>query len=123
MKGDKMRLTIDTDTAISLKIKLENILKSDLANNIDFTDDDNKEIRQLIKQIEANLTKPKSSAKQRAAQKATNIRQERAKEKIRNAVNLLHLENAKVNVNSVSKKAGVAYNTVKRYSYLLYQID
>jgi len=118
-----MRLTLDTDTAISLKIKLENILKSDLANSIDFTDNDNQEIKQLIEQIETNLTKPKSSAKQRAAQKATNIRQERAKEKIRNAVNLLHLENAKVNVNSVSKKANVAYNTVKRYSYLLYQID
>jgi len=118
-----MRLTIDTDAAISLKIKLENILKSDLANSIDFNGNDNQELKQLIEQIEANLTKPKHTSKQRAAKRATIIRQERAKEKIQNAVNLLHLEGAKVNINSVSKKANVAYNTVKRYSYLLYQID
>jgi len=37
-----MRLTLDTDTAISLKIKLENILKSDLANSIDFNDNGNR---------------------------------------------------------------------------------
>jgi len=118
-----MRLTLDTDEAINLMTKLKQVMGSNLAKELDFNGNGNEEIKSLINQIESNLYKPKSSAKQRAAQKATNVRQERAKEKIQNAVNLLHLEGAKVNVNSVSRKANVAYNTVKRYSHLLYQIN
>jgi len=86
-----MRLTLDTTDAINLSIKLKDILKSDLANSIDFTGNDNQEIRQLIEQIETNLTKPKHTSKQRAIKKATIVR-----------------------------RANVAYNTAKRYSYLIY---
>jgi len=32
----------------------------------------------------------------------------------------LHLEDKKINVNSISRESGVAYNTVKKYSYLIY---
>ena len=119
-----MRLTLSQDDAISLKIKLERILEDkELSDKLDFKENDNEEFKLLIEQIEKNLNTPAHPNKKLAAKRATIVRQDRVKEKIRNAVNLLHLENAKVNVNSVAKKAGVSYNTVKKYSYLIYQID
>ncbi len=119
-----MRLTLSQDDAIGLKIKLERILEDkELSNKLDFKENDNEEFKLLIEQIEKNLNTPAPQSKKLAAKRATIIRQDRVKEKIRNAVNLLHLENGKINVNSVSKKSGVAYNTVKKYSYLIYQID
>ncbi len=113
-----MRLTLSKDNAISLMIALQNNDLKDILSDeiIDILDN-------IKNQIEKDLNTPAHQNKKAAAKRATIIRQERAKDKIRNAVNLLHLENAKVNVNSVSKKSGVAYNTVKKYSYLLYQID
>ncbi|WP_457611292.1 hypothetical protein [Lutibacter sp.] len=113
-----MRLTLNKDDAISLMIALQNNdLKNILSNKII-------EILNNIKnQIEKDLNTPVSYTKTKAAEQATKIRQQRAKEKICDAVNSLHSKNAKVNVNSVSKKSEVAYNTVKKYSYLLYQID
>ncbi len=113
-----MRLTLNKDDAISLMIALQNNdLKDILSDNIVSI------LNDLKNQIQEDLQTPAHKNKKLAAKRATIIRQERAKEKIRNAVNLLHLENAKVNVNSVSKKSGVAYNTVKKYKHLLYQID
>lgn len=115
-----MRLTLDDEKAIELMAGIKahekhlNMLLDKNTMNI---------LNDLSNQINELTRKPKSTKKSLAAAKATIIRQEKAKEKIRNAVNLLHLENAKVNVNSVAKKAGVAYNTVKKYSYFLYQID
>jgi len=113
-----MRLTLSKEKAISLMIALQNNdLKNILSNEvIDI-------LNELKSQIQKDLNTPAHQNKKLAAKRATIIRQDRAKEKIRNAVNLLHLENAKVNVNSVAKKAGVAYNTVKKYKHLIYQID
>ena len=116
-----MRLTLNQDNAISLKIKLEQILEDkELSDKLDFKNNDNEEIKSLIEQIEKNLNTPAPKSKKLAAKKATIIRQEKTKEKIRNAINLLHLENQKININTIAKKAGVSYNTVKKYSYLIY---
>ena len=109
-----MRITLSTDEAINIKVKLELIL-------MDVTPDEHNEVlKALIEKIDKELKKPTSVNKQVAAKKATVIRQERVKEKIRNAINLLHLEDKKINVNSISRESGVAYNTVKKYSYLIY---
>ena len=109
-----MRITLSTDEAISIKVKLE-ILLMDIS-----PDENNEDLKVLIERIDKELKKPTPINKQKSAKRATVIRQERAKEKIRNTVNLLHLEGKKININSVSKESGVAYNTVKKYSYLLY---
>ena len=105
-----MRITLSTDEAISIKVKLMDV----------FPDEDNEVLKALIEKIDKELKKPTSVNKQVAAKKATVVRQERVKEKIRNAINLLHLEDKKINVNSISRESGVAYNTVKKYSYLIY---
>ncbi len=110
-----MRITLDDEKAL----KLVAILSSSKF----FTTEEYKIIEELCDKITSEYMKPTSSKKTEAAERATIIRQVRVKEKIRNAVNLLHLENAKINTNSVAKKAGVSYNTVKKYSYLIYQID
>ena len=56
-----------------------------------------------------------SARKKRATQKATKVRSDRAKEKIQNAINLLHLENKAITHYSISKESGVSYNTVKKH--------
>jgi len=109
-----MRITLNTDEAISIKVKLE-LMLSDVS-----PDKDNEVLKALIERIDKELKKPTPINKQVSARKATVVRQERAKEKIRNAINLLHLKDKKINVNSISRESGVAYNTVKKYSYLIY---
>ena len=109
-----MRITLSIDEAISIKVKLEILLMGISP------DEDNEDLKVLIERIDKELKKPTPINKQKSAKRATVVRQERAKEKIRNAVNLLHLEGKKININSVSKESNVAYNTVKKYSYLLY---
>lgn len=56
-----------------------------------------------------------SVLKKRATKKATQVRSDRAKEKIQNAINLLHLENKAITHYSISKTAGVSFNTVKKH--------
>jgi len=58
---------------------------------------------------------PPSPAKTEAAHKATQIRQQRTKEKIQNAINLLKQENKDITAYSVAKTAGVSYNTARKY--------
>ena len=111
-----MRLTVENGH------KLFKVINK-ILNEKKIKKDDKAVLRDLSKNIYKNLMKPISNKKTEAAKKATIIRQERAKQKIRDAVNLLNLENAKININSVAKKADVSYNTVKKYSYLIYHID
>ena len=115
-----MRLTLSKDDAISLMITLQN--KNEDLKKV-FSDKVINILDDIKNQIEKDLNTPAHHNKKLAAKRATIIRQERVKEKIRNAVNLLHLENAKINVNSVSKKAGVSYNTAKKYKYFFSQFD
>lgn len=53
--------------------------------------------------------------KRRATQKATKVRSERAKEKMENAINLLHLENKAITHYSIAQTSGVSFNTVKKH--------
>ena len=53
--------------------------------------------------------------KANAAEKATEARTAKAKEKIQNAINILRMENKKITYYSVAKTAGVSYSTVKKY--------
>jgi len=110
-----MRITLNTDEAISIKIKLE-LMLMDVS-----PDEDNEVLKALIEKIDKELKKPTSVNKQVAAKKATVVRQERVKEKIRTAILVLNHLDKKININTVSKESGVAYNTVKRYSYLLHK--
>ena len=56
-----------------------------------------------------------SPKKANAAEKATEARTKKAKEKIQNAVNILRMENKKITYYSIAKTAGVSYSTVKKY--------
>lgn len=47
--------------------------------------------------------------------KTAQKRKNKTKEKILNAINMLHLENRKITVNSVSKIANISFNTAKQY--------
>jgi beta-phosphoglucomutase-like phosphatase (HAD superfamily) len=110
-----MRVSIKTDEWILIELALK-----ELRDNFLLDDTENKlKIEKLLKKLKKEMYKPASIAKQNAAKKATKIRQERVKEKIQNAVNLLNLQGRKINVNSVSKEAGISYNTAKKYDFLI----
>jgi len=70
------------------------------------------EIKELInnpKQIKRSVNK------MIAAETATEARTKKAKKKIQNAINLLRMQNKKITYYAISKEAGVAYLTVKKY--------
>ena len=56
-----------------------------------------------------------SEAQKKAAAKATATREQKAKEKIENAINLLRFENKNISEYAVAKKSGCSINTVKKY--------
>ena len=56
-----------------------------------------------------------SEAQKKAAAKATSTREQKAKKKIENAINLLRLENKNISEYAVAKKSGCSINTVKKY--------
>ena len=92
-----------------------------------FTDEEYDEYLQvLLKHNEPNLAnklidkkikadKSKTAKKTEAAKAATEARTAAAKKKIENAMNLLRIENKKINYNTIAKRAGVSYLTVKKY--------
>jgi len=82
---------------------------------------DDIEIENLLDKLEQQFKQSiiTHSMKRNATKKATYTRMDKAKEKIRNAINLMNLSNQKITITSVSKESGVSYNTVKKYSYLL----
>lgn len=65
------------------------------------------------------LTNPKkinhSPKKANATENATKKRTENARLKIENAINILRMEDKKINPNSVSVLSGCSINTVKKY--------
>jgi len=67
----------------------------------------------LDKKLKAD--KSKTVKKTEATKAATEARIEAAKKKIENAINLLRIENKKINYNTIAKTAGVSYITVKKY--------
>jgi len=52
------------------------------------------------------------------ANKAAKAKQEQAKEKVKNAVNLLRLQGEEINPYKVAKIAGISYNTARKYTKL-----
>lgn len=82
---------------------------------------DDIEIDDLKKKLEKQFTQSfvTLSMKRNATKKATYTRMDKAKEKIRNTINLMNLTNQKITISSVSKESGTSYNTVKKYNYLL----
>jgi len=74
------------------------------------------DLQEALKILQKYAYKPHTSPKKtEAAHRATQVRQERVKRKIENAVNLLRLEGKKITPYAVSKVAGVSYNTAKKY--------
>lgn len=57
----------------------------------------------------------KSNKKILAADKATQARTNKAKEKIQNAVNILRMENKEFTHYAIAKTSGASFNTVKKY--------
>ena len=91
------------------------ITKEEVQNIIDLLCKDEK-YEELIIKLETQLKKEPSLKLTNAPKKATQTRVNQAKEKIINAVNMMRLEQKKINLNSVAKEAKVSYNTVKKYS-------
>lgn len=81
------------------------------------TKDKNEE--ELVDKLHTKLCNAKlhipSNSKRLATQKATKVRSEKAKEKIQNAINLLHLENKAITHYSIANVSGVSFNTVKKH--------
>lgn len=63
----------------------------------------------------------KTTKKTNATKKATRIRQNTAKEKIVNSINVMRLFNKKITVYSVAKEAKVSYNTASKYKDFILQ--
>ena len=73
---------------------------------------------QLFKSLEEQLKKHLNkdiSKKQSSVKLATKKREDAAKEKILNAINLLRIENKSITIYSISKVSKCSYNTVKKY--------
>ena len=115
-----MRITIQNDKA-SLIYQAIDFNRSELKNIL------GQEVTQylveLAMQIRETELQPTSYKKVKATKTATTARENKAKEKIRSAVNMMNLQGDKININSVSKVSGVAYNTVKKYKNLLISIS
>ncbi len=74
------------------------------------------DLQQALKVLEKYSYKaPPSPKKVESAHRATQIRQERVKEKIQGAINLLKMEGKEITPYRVAKQAGVSYNTAKKY--------
>ena len=65
-------------------------------------------------QYKADKSKDKSK-KQQSIQEATKHRQDTAKAKINNAINILRLEGKNLTVYAIAKESGCSYNTVKKH--------
>jgi len=95
-----MRLTLNDDEVLEL---MKAISKSNypLYSKIQ---------KQYNDDISRDITKKQSSI-----QEATKHRQDTAKAKIINAINILRLEGKGLTVYAIAKESGCSYNTVKKY--------
>ena len=69
----------------------------------------------LLRKVEAPIMIRRSTNKQRAAKRASEARSDMARKKIEAAINILRLEGRAMTVYSVSKEAGVAFQTAQKY--------
>ena len=68
---------------------------------------------EIIERYGAKL--PPSENKIASAKRASEIKANKAKEKVINAVNLLRLQGEEITPYKVAKTAGISYNTAKKY--------
>ena len=68
---------------------------------------------EIIEKYGAKL--PPSKKKVESAKRASQIKANKAKEKVINAVNLLRLQGEEITSYKVAKTAGISYNTAKKY--------
>ena len=87
---------------ISKKLQSNEALPADLQNAISVLEKYGKKVGS-------------SEAQRKAAAKATATREQKAKEKIQNAINILRIENKKMSEYAISKTSGCSINTVKKY--------
>lgn len=81
---------------------------------------DNTELPQELQEAIKTLEKygkrvGASEAQKKAVATATKAREQKAKEKIQNAINLLRLENKNISEYAIAKTSGCSINTVKKY--------
>ena len=103
-----MRLTLTDYEVASVIVALEN--------------SGQEENKELAEKVRKQMTRPIKQSKRNATKKAIEIKKQRTQDKITNAVNLMRLEGEKITAYSVAKKAGISYNSAKKYGYL-FQID
>ena len=99
-----MRITLSDNEFQSLINSLENHQELEL---ISMLMDKKDKYQKTITPLKRNATK-----------KAIKAKEKMAKDKLNSTVNLMRLMNEKININSVSKESGLAYNTVKKYKHL-----
>ena len=68
---------------------------------------------EIIEKYGAKL--PPSKKKVESAKRASQIKANKAKEKVINAINSLHLDGEEITAYKIAKRAGVSYNTAKKY--------
>lgn len=81
-------------------------------------ENETKDNKILSNKIRKQWNKPIKLTKKNATKKAIEFKQQATKNKIQNAINLMRLEGEKITIYSVAKKAGVSYNSAKKYSYI-----
>jgi len=75
-----------------------------------------KDLKEALKIIQKYGVKiPPSPKKVESAKKASQIKADKTKQKVINAINLLKSQKEKITPYKVSKVAGVSYNTAKKY--------
>lgn len=72
----------------------------------------------LKQQIEDNFNRD-ITKKTKSVTKATRVRSQKAKEKVENAINLLRLEDKKINANAIATLANIHYSTASKYLKIL----
>ncbi|MCT7600425.1 hypothetical protein [Aliarcobacter butzleri] len=100
------KLELTKDELIFLRLNL---------HRIDVNEAEKKLINELYEKLGNVKPHYVSITKKRATKKATEVRSDKAKEKINNAINLLHLENKLITHYSIAQISGVSYNTVKKH--------
>jgi len=78
----------------------------------------NSKLRNAIKILMEAGEIVENESKVNNANKAAKSKQDTAKEKVKNAINLLRLQGEEINPYRVSKIAGISYNTARKYTKL-----
>lgn len=99
-----MRLTLSDD---EIKTLMEILLITNHSNAKSLNDT-------ITSQLLSDRNQNKDK-KQKAMEKATQTREKTVRDKIYNAMNILRLENKKISVYSVSKEAGISFNSAAKY--------